>query len=56
MSELVNAILKITTGLKNNILKHVMIMTDSRSSDHGKFLVALVWYAMKTTLLKVVSV
>jgi len=36
--ELVNAILNIRTGLKrDNIIKHVMIMTVLRSSDNVKF-------------------
>jgi len=54
--ELVNAILNIRTVLKrDNILKHVMMMTEIPEAVTMGILLALVWYTMKTMLLKVVS-
>jgi len=55
-AELVNAILNIRTALKrDNVLKHVMIVTEIPKAVTMGILLALVWYAMKTILLKVVS-
>jgi len=56
-AELVNAILNVRTELKrDNIIKHVMIMMRFQKQWPCEVLLALVWYAMKTILLKVVLI